>query len=286
MGKKSIPNDNLNSSFLSKNILGILLIILLVGISIAIFILVFYRLYFPGQVLSDHSKWGEFGDFFGGILNPSFAFLALLALFITIIIQSRQLTISTKELFASVEILKEQSKAITLQNFESAFFQMIHLHNDIVKDIYLEDPDSEDGKLLGRDCFKTLYEYEFKNDYEECFRKIKNHDEISIIDSSYDIFFQKYQAKVGHYFRNLYTIIKFIDQSDIENKKFYADIVRSQLSSFELILLFYNCLWRGGREKFKELIESYEFFEDMNQSELINPDIHIRLYGRKDYGDS
>ncbi|MBK8344630.1 MAG: hypothetical protein IPL12_15845 [Bacteroidetes bacterium] len=43
---------------------------------------------------------------------------------------------------------------------------------------------------------------------------------------------------MGHYFRNLYHIIKYIDNSNIENKRTYTNFVRAQLSSHELALIF------------------------------------------------
>lgn len=50
-----------------------------------------YRLHFPGSVSPDPSIWGSFGDYFGGILNPLFAFLAFLGVLWSIEMQNQQL---------------------------------------------------------------------------------------------------------------------------------------------------------------------------------------------------
>lgn len=40
--------------------------------------------------ISDQSKWGEFGDYFGGLLNPLFSMLAFLALLWSITVQAAE----------------------------------------------------------------------------------------------------------------------------------------------------------------------------------------------------
>ena len=78
--------------------------------------------------------------------------------------------------------------------------------------------------------------------------------------------YSQYDSNFGHYFRNLYRIIKFIDEYDfkfkdaVEDYNFkykYTSIVRSQLSDYELYWIFYNGLCEYGSDKFKPLIEKY-----------------------------
>jgi len=65
-----------------------------------------------------------------------------------------------------------------------------------------------------------------------------------------------YESEFAHYFRSLYNIFKFIENSKTENKKFYTNIVRAQLSGQELLIIFYNCIDQEN-SKFIELIERY-----------------------------
>lgn len=60
-----------------------------------------YWIFFDGGIIADHERWGTFGDYVGGVLNPFFSFLALLALLLMIVLQNRQLEISKQELMAS-----------------------------------------------------------------------------------------------------------------------------------------------------------------------------------------
>ncbi|MDD2865384.1 MAG: hypothetical protein PHC99_11790, partial [Methylococcales bacterium] len=66
-------------------------------------VLVFYFFNFHGQLSSDNNKWGLFGDYFGGTLNPILSFLALIIVLKTYLSQQEELQETRK-------ILKEQSE--------------------------------------------------------------------------------------------------------------------------------------------------------------------------------
>src|SRR5690606_27107941 len=87
---------------------------------------------------------------------------------------------------------------------------------------------------------------------------------------AYDKLYSEDKSDMSHYFRTIYHIIKFVDKSEIENKKQYISIARAQLSSYEQILIFYNCLHENGNEKFKPLIEKYALFKNIDSSLLVN----------------
>ena len=85
-----------------------------------------------------------------------------------------------------------------------------------------------------------------------------------LANKNYEDFFSGLHPYVSHYFQHLYNVVKFIDQSDqdIVEQKFYTDLLRAQLSSTELELLFYHGLSDRGAE-FKILVEKYSLFEGM-----------------------
>jgi uncharacterized membrane protein len=64
-----------------------------------------YFTQFSGGFSSRQDVWGQFGDFVGGVLNPILSFLALIALVLTVVLQSRQLEYARKELDNSREEL-------------------------------------------------------------------------------------------------------------------------------------------------------------------------------------
>ena len=81
----------------------------LIVASAAAFLGAIYFLYFVefhGGFSSNQEKWGQFGDFIGGTVNPVLSFLSLLALVFTVVLQTRQLENSREELLNSKEELK------------------------------------------------------------------------------------------------------------------------------------------------------------------------------------
>ena len=78
---------------------------------------------------------------------------------------------------------------------------------------------------------------------------------------------------------------KFVDNSSIENKRLYTNLIRAQLSSFELALLFYNSLSDMGREKFKPLIEKYSLLKTVPKKALIHAPDEFPLYELSAFGE-
>ena len=87
-----------------------------------------------------------------------------------------------------------------------------------------------------------------------------------MINEAYNKFFTKLQHQIDHYFGNLYTIINFVDKSQFDDKKFYSDIIRSQLSPYELVLLFYYGLSEKSKEGFYPLVNSYSLLKNLDKS--------------------
>ena len=94
----------------------------------------------------------------------------------------------------------------------------------------------------------------------------------------------------SHYFRNLYHILKFIDESELisdTEKTSYAKFVRSQLSEIELVSIFYNTLdkidlpsreaMELGFPKMSKLVLKYDILQNMNPLSIIHP-IHFKIF--------
>jgi len=264
-------------------------LIILVGIAIliALILIVLYFLKFGFlteeqggrgfQLVNLSGKqeaWGQFGDYVGGILNPLFSLTTLFALLHTIYLQSKELRESTKQLKISAEALRKQYELSETQKFETTFFQMLTLFNEIInsieaiepvyedryrklngEDILIETVCSGEKEIKGRKCFNKFYE-NLKGEYHQvgmCYRE----NEAMRIKESYKSFYHDHQYELGHYFRTLYNILKLIEKSNVSNKRFYSNLVRAQLSSQEVLILFYNGLSDLGIEKLKPMIEDY-----------------------------
>lgn len=245
--------------------IGILIFI----ISIASFLLSDSRVF--------DSEYGQLGDFIGGLVGSLWAFAGVVLFYVALTEQREDININRdtlelqiKEFKQQTEELKEtrkayidQSNTLKQQRFENTFFQLLANHNSIVNSLDIRKEHSGTIVATGRDCFRTYY-----NDFKAQLNRVQDISTMDYILNTYtDLTFKRFEADLGHYFRNLYHIIKFVDGSDdIDDKKKYVTLIRAQLSSYELVLLFYNCLTFLGEDKFKPLVERYSFLKNLNHS--------------------
>lgn len=223
------------------------------GAVIAAIVVATYAYNFSGPLSNDTGTWGEFGDYVGGVLNPTFSFLALLALLATLGLQVRELRLSVRELANSADALAKQNDTLRQQTFEGTFFQSLRLHNDIIATMEVRK-----FSLKGRACLDH-----YLHELEEYLGSEAANGDLGRFVFHYDFFYRDHQVELGHYFRMLYNIVKLVHRTDGIDKRFYTNMIRAQLSSAELTLLFYNCLSKLGNEKFKPLVEEYALLKTL-----------------------
>ena len=229
----------------------------------------------------DLGERGQFGDMFGAA-NALFGGLAFAGVILAIILQKDELGLQRRELELQREELartreeirgqrmqlQAQDQTLKRQNFEDSFFQLLRFHVDIVGSLKI-------GSLTGRDCFAHLVA-----DLRNLYNNAESNKGISHL---WRKLAETYLRSADHYFYHLYNTVKFVDQhpflQNFKEKKHYTDLIRSQLSSDELGLVFYNCLSDRGA-KFKSLVETYSLFEVMNLNVLLD-ETHRNLYDKK-----
>jgi hypothetical protein len=222
------------------------------------------------------------GDFMAGTVSSIWSLAGLFFIYVAFLGQKQQLLNQQLEImFSQLEVkytrleLSGQKKEMATQNatliqqkFESTFFQLLGLFNNISNSI---DITNNGNIYTGRDCFKVFYDL-LKGTCEVEKRKSKTGGQISFNElmNGYSIFYNTNISDLSHYFRTIYHIFKFIDTSEIDDKERYTSLVRSQLSSYEQILIFYNCLHDNGLKKFKPLLEKYKIFKNIDASLILN----------------
>ena len=229
---------------------------------------------------------GTYGDIFG-VVNALFSGLAFALLIFTAKMQSEELALQREELAANREELKgqkeqleQQNKTFELQRFEDSFFSLLKAQSDIVDAMKMN---VERRSYESRACFSEWYNQLFDSHHR--FGIYPDGKDLETTQRVYHEFYKNHQNKLGHYFRHLYHIIKFIDESTIKNKKRYTSLVRAQLSAHEHVLLFFNGLSEYGIKKFKPLIERYQLLENMPHDLLFLRVRQLALYSPDAYGD-
>lgn len=279
---------------LSDNSLTILVAILLIAVIATALVSGFYLAYFRNiPIEANPAPWGQFGDFFGGTLNPIFGFLSVMALLAALVIQGRELKVSSEELKNSARALDAQNKTIIHQSFEQTFFSWLENYRDMVKSIEYVAPQSMGGREFhGKRALRRWWEESLdkrslasrilqldnkvNNDIsnlagEQMFNAVVNEQPELVTDVAIEYWELLYRSNEYHLdslFRNLYKLISWIDSQDElrmnwAQKWFYVSIVRAQLSWMEMVYLFYNGYTDRGM-KFRRLIDKYALFDNLN----------------------
>jgi hypothetical protein len=87
---------------------------------------------------------------------------------------------------------------------------------------------------------------------------------------AYEQVYKENENEIGHYYRNLYRLVKLIQEEQFDSdekinaleKRKYRGILRAQLSSFELLMIFYNVVYSKKGKEFKKLLLNTNFFDD------------------------
>jgi len=277
----------------------------------------------------DSNKFGQFGDFVGGLIGSMWALAGVILFYIALVEQREDIRINRetlqtqvkaleqqikefelqrKELSLTREVFSEQTSTLKLQQFESTFFNSMNLFTNLVENItyyhyidfvrQLENNNLQPEIYKGSDCFKSFYS-ELENIYFDKVRSyILSKDNIIVVNydkydfpekiiqeltnDAYKVFFEEYQSSLGHYFRTMYNIIRFVDNQKVKNPKYYTNLIRAKLSTYEHLILFYNAHSIYGREKFKPLIEKYSLLNNMHENLLFDKR-HLHLLDTNAY---
>ncbi len=218
----------------------------------------------------DVSVFGLSGDFFG-LANALFSALAFAMIIVTLWMQKYELKQQREELEDTRKVMKDQHEEMEQQNaslqrqtFENTFFNMLEMHNEIVQAIRIHG-NRATGRLLFADLLNSLQMSANRRAGDtDSTAGTKTKETISI--KVYEELYEENEARVGHYSRTLYNMMRYIDEQGGEHRMTYARLVRAQLSSNELMLLYYNGLGKYGREKFKPLIEKHALLKHLRDS--------------------
>lgn len=279
----------------------------------------------------DSTLFSDYGDFAGAL----FSLAGFILLYLT--------------LRAQQEDIQIQKNTSDTERFETTFFNLLSVQQNITNDLKIYDPYSRSKNIFsqGREIFAIslrernrincilscdnyygIYKEEDMDEYERAVeslydmsnlendpffnildekRKIDKTQRVRIVNKIYNItkdtwdkghqlkkrervifvyqiLFEKFDYALGHYFRNLYHIMNFVNEfersqikktSDSKERKEiqnrcsqYAKFIQAQMSSFELALLHDNAL------KFDKtclpLVQKYDFVEHMPKKYLID----------------
>lgn len=243
--------------------------------------LVFYFVNFHGD-FADHDKWGQFGDFLGGVLNPAIGMATVYLVLVSIRMQKKELRFALKEMKNSNSALAEQNDAIEVQTFQNTFFNWLGSYRDIVK---LIERSNGQYPVRGAAALLSIYNEIFnraninfqlsEDDLDEhmCdienYARISNEDNMYVVEQSLLSLWQEMSSRYGGDLDPMLGSIKGLIQW-IENTKSsvpqskrreYLRILSSQLSPIELKFILLNLL--GNNLVLLERLKNSGFFKNI-----------------------
>lgn len=230
-----------------------------------------------------------------------------MALLAALVIQSRELKVSSQELRNSALALNAQNKAIAHQSFEQTFFSWLDSYRSMLTSIHFVGSQMHGGgEYSGRGALQRwrsswinmnnlAYVAKTKNSgietdqfggiVQATFEVVIQQSPHVLSDAaleSWESLYRENEYQLDSLFRNLYRLILWIDSQhqdrmSLAEKWLYISIVRAQLSWIEMVYLFYNGYTERGKN-FKKLVEKYALFDNLNfDSDRIIA--HIKLHG-------
>lgn len=261
---------------------------------LSFFALLAYFMKFGPELSDKQGTWGEFGDFFGGLINPVVGLVTVFLVLVSISIQRRELQLSLKELKASNQAMGVQNKTMALQSFEQTFFAWLASYRELVSSVTALDTREEDaGKpahsVTGRDAMLVVWQL-FMSPHALLnqlrgrltmpeYGHFIDHRQINaqsmavvhqVIIERWNAAYKAHEHHLDSLLRTLFRLIMWIDEQD-ENlidrtKKWqYVAIIRSQISRVEAVYLFYNGYTKRGAN-FNYYINRYALFDNLDDN--------------------
>jgi len=246
-----------------------------------------------------------------GLSNSLFAAFAFIGIFYSVILQRDELRIARRDSNRMKDVMTQQEHNIAEQqrqanqlNFDRTFFDLMSQFNEITNSLSLNitrleedvDPDTSitntydvSVDATGKSVFRELL-------IEQ--RRVLCHglfDEASFTQgqrlhhyqSQYRLFFGSYGHLIGHYFRSLYTILRFVHESSVSDKEFYAKFLRAQLSNDEATLLMNNYISPMTTRRFNYLVTRYGMLKNANTNDIngiffrcLKNEFDVRAFGK------
>jgi len=197
-------------------------------------------------------------------LSALFSLVAVVLLFYTAVLQRELLDTQKDELQETrrdIEkqrrVLQQQADTMARQKFETTFFNLLDKCTKAYKEKMVF---SNVGQQHIDECLKqptfVFYNSIYRFTYDDMFLNCYS-------------FYTKNKKSFDIFLSSLILVLDFIDNADVEERLFYARVLRAEFSEDFLTLFMHVLLHDEPRlNKIREALDEYHFFEDMPENRL------------------
>lgn len=240
-------------------------ILLFLGATIGGFITI-YIIHFNHGISDNHTRWAEFGSFFGGIFGAAFSFTAVIILLATLEVNKRELSLTR-------QVLDQQL-------FESTFFEQLRLFrettNNLGNTITKHQKYKVDTETVGNKLLVDLYLDLIHRSTEEVFYPLSREDE----RKKYIKVFSNIKASnpaLRNFIFGFIAVAKYLTSNHIfsENPaglKKYINILLSNTSPEGLTLVLANSEFTGFEKDLIQLLGIKEHLKSLQITSYLTED--------------
>ncbi|MDF9795044.1 hypothetical protein OKW21_000307 [Catalinimonas alkaloidigena] len=265
------------NSVMAKSLKG-LLVYYFIAFMLAMFaiigvtIFIYYKqglIDFEGEI--DNETISGFGTFLGGFVGTIFSGVAVFLVFLTYLSQKEELRLTRQE-------MESQNETLIKQNYENVFFKLLDTYGEISRNvIFREGAASYSGKevfKLANESLKDRIEATWHFNQEKYRLINQNTAWKRVMDEVIDNFIRDHSETFTDYINTIFEILKYIKKLESiypTEYKFYRNIFISQITTHELVILFYYSLAiNHGYKNFLAIADHYNIFDKITDLDLHN----------------
>jgi len=240
------------------------------------------------ESLPDAARWGQLGDFMGGLFNPVIGLLTIYLLLANARMQKRELQNSLREMKTSNSALASQANLMEFQSVQNAFFNWIGHYREQLKYSSFVNPNTQQ-EYNGVEALRARYDYYFSEGLlkkalkdkvevgdtflKELRRDGQVDDEAAaelieqILLKQWRLMYGEQQGASHSALKAIVALLRWIDKQpssimSSSRKAEYFSIVESHLSTTELLYLYFSGWTIMGADNV-ELLKRYKFFKSL-----------------------
>lgn len=225
------------------------------------------------------AKAGTLGDSFG-VLTSLFTGLGFAGLLATVFLQREELKLNRQEMKDTRQEIQLQSQTFHRQRFEDAFYQMLALYKENLRELSIRPHDGDSHRIYGIEALHFLI-----TKFEKAWGKHKLHrfpeedsernEYLYVLASTIQSVF----VRQTRYVETLSSILVLIDDecTPSDRKETYWRVLTSQLTAYEIKYLFYQALIAPDFTPLRNMMSQSKVLQD--RLAMLNiPDPHRKSF--------
>jgi hypothetical protein len=225
----------------------------------------------------------DVGQYISGVSGSILSLATMAFVYMTFQIQKKQIVMQQGQIESQKKDNAENEKRLKISALDDWFFKLFQLHNETVRMFDIRGKTDSSVKSAGKDCFKVIYNSLVRASVDKRPQgHVVNTPQLPALQDVVEVFrnnvYPEFEGDLDSYFKSIGAVLRQVWK--IEDSKLsidismYCETIRSQLSTFELVIIYYFCHiddrhLSAIQQANKRLINTYGIMRDMPNDKLI-----------------